>query len=429
MSGMEPIILFDKSTLQSLSVDESVWFDALYYASMTPVFFVETLADLEKEIAQGRTPEQVVGNLAEKTPTGGHINVYHATLCVHELLGQTTVEMRRVPIIAGGRPVRVGERRGTVYEEPPERQALHRWEERRFLDVERDFARGWRQSLSGLNLATLKADGRAIIEREGRPRDLAEALAIARRVLERPQSRYTAGILESFRVPGNVQRRMIERWRERGGPPIRDYAPYTAHVAIVDTLFCIGLGADLISADRPSNKIDIAYLYYLPFCMCFTSNDGLHARTAPLFLGDGQHFVPGHELKADLAKLDAHYSALPDEVKERGVMSFAHYPPTEGDFLVSTLWDKLMVREWRERAKQPEEPRSAERDRQLIQMIEAMGDAPRDDSAARDAEKHDAVMFQRMVPVRRGKWRLVPPEAEEAERRARDSKKGGTTPS
>jgi len=78
--GVGPILLFDKSTLQSLSVDESVWFDQLYYPNITPLFFVETLADLEKEIAGGRTPEQVVGNLAEKTPTGGHVNVYHQTI-------------------------------------------------------------------------------------------------------------------------------------------------------------------------------------------------------------------------------------------------------------------------------------------------------------------------------------------------------------
>ena len=37
-----------------------------------PLFFVETLADLKKEVGEGRTPEQVVGNLAEKAPTGGH---------------------------------------------------------------------------------------------------------------------------------------------------------------------------------------------------------------------------------------------------------------------------------------------------------------------------------------------------------------------
>ena len=45
---MGPIALFDKSFLQSLSVDESVWFDHFFLPVVSPLFFVETLADLAK---------------------------------------------------------------------------------------------------------------------------------------------------------------------------------------------------------------------------------------------------------------------------------------------------------------------------------------------------------------------------------------------
>jgi hypothetical protein len=62
--------------------------------------------------------------------------------------------------------------------------------------------------------------------------------------------------------------------------------------------------------------VDLAYLYYLPFCMVFVSNDRLHERCVPCSLTehkaivDGwelsvdQEFVSGRNLKADLAKLD-----------------------------------------------------------------------------------------------------------------------------
>lgn len=83
----------------------------------------------------------------------------------------------------------------------------------------------------------------------------------------------------------------------------------------MDLFFYFSLAADLISPNRPSNKIDIAYLYYLPFCMVFTSNDNLHKQAVPLFLRKDQVFIPGAELKADLKKLDEHYSQLPDHVK------------------------------------------------------------------------------------------------------------------
>jgi hypothetical protein len=78
-----PIIIFDKSAFEALNVDEAVWLGHFYRANITPLFFVETLADLEKEVRRGRTPEQVVGSLAYKTAalTAGP-NIHHQSwLC------------------------------------------------------------------------------------------------------------------------------------------------------------------------------------------------------------------------------------------------------------------------------------------------------------------------------------------------------------
>jgi hypothetical protein len=82
-----PITVFDKSALEALNMDESVWFDAFFLANVVPPFYVETLADLEKEVATGRTPEDVVGRLAEKTPSGAAPNVHHRPMILADLLG------------------------------------------------------------------------------------------------------------------------------------------------------------------------------------------------------------------------------------------------------------------------------------------------------------------------------------------------------
>ena len=94
---------------------------------------------------------------------------------------------------------------------------------------------------------------------------------------------------------------------------MRDFAPHTAHVFTVDLFFSICLGADLISRDRPSNNIDVAYLHYLSFCMAFTSNDNLHARTASLFMTGDQVFVHGRDLKVDFATRCDVVRALPSD--------------------------------------------------------------------------------------------------------------------
>lgn len=150
----------------------------------------------------------------------------------------------------------------------------------------------------------------------------------------------------------------------------------------------------------------------------FTSRDKLHERTAPLFLDKDQVFIRGDDLKDDLAKLDAHYSQLSDEEKLRGVMSFAHYPPVEGDFLVSKMWDKLMRPEWRESPTRQPELRSIENDAKIIAEINEIADSPRSSIKASDLHQDpDAVLVQRKIPLYRGKWRMVSPEVEKSSAR------------
>jgi hypothetical protein len=73
-----PSLIFDKSSLESLSLDEAVLLDNFYRSAITPLFFVECLADLEKEIKSRSTPEQLVRSLADRTPEG--------QVCEHEIL-------------------------------------------------------------------------------------------------------------------------------------------------------------------------------------------------------------------------------------------------------------------------------------------------------------------------------------------------------
>lgn len=81
--------------------------------------------------------------------------------------------------------------------------------------------------------------------------------------------------------------------------------------------------------------------------MLFTSGDNLHRRTVPLFLSQDQSFAEAAAFKAALRELDDYYDQFPDQVKELGVMVFAHYPPAELDNLVIELWDKHMHPDWR----------------------------------------------------------------------------------
>ncbi len=62
--------------------------------------------------------------------------------------------------------------------------------------------------------------------------------------------------------------------------------------------------------------------------------------------------MPGQLLKADLAQLNDYYRALPEEARAQGVMQYAAYPPLEGEYLTSGLYDRFEPG-WREHARNP----------------------------------------------------------------------------
>jgi hypothetical protein len=85
-----PHLIFDKSSLESLNLDEAVMLDNFYTCNVIPIFFVECLADLEKQIIRSKsTPEQLVGSLASRTPDmQASANIHHMTILKAELSGR-----------------------------------------------------------------------------------------------------------------------------------------------------------------------------------------------------------------------------------------------------------------------------------------------------------------------------------------------------
>ena len=398
--SLGPVLIFDKSALQGLSVDESLWLDTFFVSNITPIFWVETLADLEKQLRKndGRTAEDIVGNLALKTPElGGKVNVHHETLLTAELIGGEFIDMRfGRPIIPFGQPVELEGKKGIVFQPSTEEEAFGRWQSKEFIDLERTIAKKWRKSLSELDLASFSQIFRTSIE-VNKPKNVLEAKELGDAFIDAANQEDSLILgMSLIGVPLNYQDQVLQRWKASGSPPIRKFAPYFSHVMAVDLCFYIGIASGLISGDRPSHKVDLSYLYYLPFCMVFSSEDRLHVLLAPLFMQDFQTFWKGSELKTELRKLNDHYMRLPDDVKESGVSSFAAYPPLSGDFRISELWDKYLP-PWRDIASTGSPSPMAH--------IAAGEESPELNDWG-----FDSLTIVRNVYTERGNWKRFPPE-------------------
>jgi hypothetical protein len=406
---MGPITLFDKSFLQSLTIDESVWFDHFFLANVCPLFFVETLADLEKQVRKGRTPDQEVGIIARKFPEmHGMPCADHVSLCIGELLGHRVPMTGQIPL-SSGRLVRVGDKTGVFSKRPGELEAFSRWQKHEFLDIERLYAKEWRNLLLNLDLEAVSNGFRNLSINSKSFKNLENAKALATSIISNKNE--VCKVMELafifLSVPQDLHDYILQRWATANRPPLSKYAPYVAHVLEVEVLFQIAISSHLISTQRPSNRIDIAYLFYLPFCMMFVSSDRLHQQCAPLFLHENQSFVWGRDLKRNLAQINNHYSNLPNEIKEQGVYSFPHEPPQIGDSFVLQLWDLLLPqRHAINDNTSANEPTSVD----ILNEIKKMEIAPSfsPDGMDFDPGKIDEAVIKRSVRRRKGSWYQVP---------------------
>ena len=410
---MSIVTLFDKSFLQSLSLDEAVMFDNFFIGNVCPIFYVETLADLDKNVRK-RTPEKEVRILAAKFPEmHGAPNAYHRNICTGELLGERVPTTGQL-LMAQGATVRANGQTGVNFRASAEAQAFSRWQDEEFRTVERDFAAMWRQDLRQLDLRKL-ADQAIEILSGKRCRSLVEARDLARSVVTDNTDPHgqIRRFVEHLGIERGYHREIVERLQTLNFPELSRYAPYSAHVLTVELFFRIALASGLISSERPSNWVDMAYLFYLPFCVVFVSSDKLHRKCAPLLLRDNQEFVWGPDLKEGLHEVNEHYLTYPEKVREEGLLRFASHPPAEGEFAVSQLWDRHAPRwRWRLRSR---DGGNAEGLPELAERVRRFKEATPVDSSALGEDGPEFVSIERRVKEVRGSWRQVPKDVVDAD--------------
>jgi hypothetical protein len=405
-----PITLFDKSFLQGLSVDESVWFDYFFLAVVCPVFYVETLADLAKTPREGRTSESEVRIIASKFPEmGGSPCMEYMELCVANLLGYDVPMDGRV-IRPGGRRVANGSQTGVVYDESPEDVAFQRWQREEFEEVERLFATGWREAMKGIDLKQIAETFQSLGITPQTCRSISDAYDLANGIVSGNHKRFEQIVLavRLLRIPPEAYQAISQRWQQAGCPPLSRFAPYTAFVVTIEIFFQIALAANLITTTRNSNRTDIAYLFYLPFCQAFVSSDRLHQRVVAPFLRADQHFVWGQDLKEDLGRINAHFLRLPESERELGVMRFAHRPPPDVSTVVGEVWGRfgLGSRSHNENLAEKMDPEAQKR---LVERLTAFrkGQTLPENSIG-PVEDMNMLSIERKVSGKKGSWWQVP---------------------
>jgi hypothetical protein len=338
-----PTLILDKSTLQSLRAEEAKWLSHHYHANLILPLYVEIVGALTA--SDRKDPVADVASLARKMLVMGLTttpNIGHDELATSNLLGQT-VEMDGRIILGGGKKVLHPDGTVTlVYDEPPQIEALRRLAKGTFTEDEKKGAVLLRKFIAGVNLERIREVFQGTPP-EYKVRSLAETLFIVDRILDGSGRRFhmLRTAMEELQIPLAARGAVIERWKRMGGPPLKDFAPYSHYKLRVQWFFDLAMGADLVKSSDPKHFIDLMYIFYLPFCEVFASTDKFHQQVVSYFLRPDQRFVWGPDLKADAAKLTAHYEALPEDIRRTGSLNYARLPPKDGDFLTARIFDEL----------------------------------------------------------------------------------------
>jgi hypothetical protein len=347
-----PIALFDKSFLQGLNPLEALMYDSLFVSNITPVFWVEVLGDLEKEHKGKEAQEKLVATLSSKTPKHHpFMNINHHLLCVGELLGQP-VEMTNKPLIYSGKEINMNGDKHLYFDVAPELMLFEKWSNNFFSEEERRVAKSYRDNLKAIT----KINQPVIdVKPNQKFRTVVEVKGFTDAIIYSHDSRLklVKAALNFFNITPKHKVEIIDRWKKTGGLPFSEFAPYCAYVMSVTFFFQVAVLNNLLSQERKSNWIDLAYLYYFPFTQVFISADRLHEKIAPLFIKDSkQLFLKAEGLKKDLKKLVNYYYGNHPEIDSVNLGQLPEYPPLEGSFLTSDIYDKIRPG-WCQFAKNP----------------------------------------------------------------------------
>jgi len=410
---MGPVILIDKSALEMLSIDQSIWLDEFFFTNICPMLYSETLADLTKSRSDRDNPiaaMQLVSEIAAKTPVDGAAPCMHHRDLIAQDMNGNHPNMDGRPIVRAGKVKQEASGRvGMDLGEFSEAKALQRWQNGEFEEMEKEFALAWRKDLDTTDYEATFAIVKNIIPTGRKLTTLELVKEHVDEFVGNSDEKILYLMFQLFGINPSTYQIFVDAYKSSGAKNIVELAPYATYVLRVDLFFYVAMIKGLISPDRPSNKLDIAYLYYLPFCQVFTSADKLHAKTAPLFCEQGQIFIPGKDLKDACKEMDEYYSQFQDQIEERGMMSFVGYPPYTLDNVITKAWDEFCTPSWRDPidgippgVQQPIEQPDVKSNPSLKEMMDA-----KDIEGTPGEDSIDFMTVTHRMRARRGKYKMV----------------------
>lgn len=343
---MGPTIIFDKSLLQSLSAAEVGELAAHFEPVCVPTLINEIIGDLAKPPADpSRLPSDVVRTLSRKMISAHGLEpISPVELAAGELLGRAVPMTGVVP--TGGPHVRSLEGgKYLAYDSSPQQRMWMKWAAGDFSPIENSIAEFYRSQLGNIDLDAL-ASGWAEFVRDwlGNPNTFESLLSRIDEVLTSNDARVRREVLrvmyELVAVGDDLRCAAYEFFDQNPRVSIVSRLPYSTHLLRVYMAYACSLARGF-AGPRPTDRVDLQYLFFAPFCQVFTSSDRFH-RTFWSAVTSSAIFVWGPDLKRDLAKRADLRTSMTREDWKQHRRSYGLHPVPIPDSVVSDVWNRQM---------------------------------------------------------------------------------------
>lgn len=381
-----PFLLLDKSTFQELGFECWQYASRYYQHLVSPILLRELTSDIAKE-KKGKSDAELkrtVTHLAAKAKSPQtHVLPEAQKMAGGELLGHSPVPMngQQIPREFGVAVDVPGLGLGICYNEHPMMQILRRWANGTFSEEYKQKAAAIREEDSSVSLEVLFKEVEAQIPKPkfASLEDMVAWLDNVYFVSHTPRQqllRVARHVLEN--KPGLIGA-VMKRWRQMNRPSLRDFAPYAWYFYRVDIIHFFSLLCGFVSKSKHGKAhLDVQYLYYLPFCRIFSSNDKDLLKLVPFFIRNDQLLVSKENLKTDLQSISQYFSKLSEEDTREFYLEFGPYPPDLDSSFTAMVWKRFMrARRSREGELSKPTPEDSERIRKELKAIEeAMAQNP-----------------------------------------------------
>ena len=333
-------IVIDKSTFQSLLTKELITLHNYYRPTTTPILVMEIMADLKKDFNESDKSKKRVQDFAMKLmPYNSAINIHYLEILTGELLyGNTNFNNR--PVLGNSEVVRSSSGQlGFQFKETAQEKALSRWRDGDFLKSEEELAQIWRDYTKKEDLLeNLKKNLQKKYSVKEKFKNLKSLNDYIDQLLnnEKIQRELLIWLLSEFDISLEYCGYIFSRWEQTESKKMEDFSRFAFHCCKVKLFFDFALSSGLVGT-RSTNILDLQYLYYLPFCLLFSTNDKFQLQIAPFLIAENQKVILGSELKSDLKFLVDYCETLDDPKDKARVLK---EPPQLTQSLTYQLWSE-----------------------------------------------------------------------------------------